>query len=123
MQIRLHHVHLTHPPGAEDEARRFYGELLSLTELSKPTELTGRGGLWFAVGDSQLHLGVEEESPESRRHLALQVPDLAAMRERLLRAGCCLEEAIPLEGMSRFYCRDPFGNRLELLELCKEATG
>jgi catechol 2,3-dioxygenase-like lactoylglutathione lyase family enzyme len=112
----LHHVQVTHPPGGEDVVRSFYSGVLGLAELPKPPELAGRGGVWFAAGSAQLHFGVEEPGPDSRRHVALAVSDLSALRERLLAAGSPVEEAIPLEGMERFYCRDPFGNRIELLE-------
>ena len=37
--IGIHHVQLAAPPGSEDEARRFYGDLLGLLELDKPDEL------------------------------------------------------------------------------------
>ena len=106
---------MTLPPGGEDAARAFYTGLLGLPELPKPPELAGRGGVWFAIGEVQLHLGVEEPGPPSRRHLAIQLQKLASVRRRLVAAGVPLEPAIPLEGMERFYCRDPFGARLELL--------
>ncbi len=121
MEYRLHHIQLTLPPGGEQDARRFYGQLLGLPELPKPEELAARGGIWFGVGAVQLHFGVEDPGPGSRRHIALQVPDLAAIRGRLLSAGFALEEAIPLNGMARCYCRDPFHNRLELLEITSDA--
>jgi catechol 2,3-dioxygenase-like lactoylglutathione lyase family enzyme len=35
----LHHVQLAIPEGGEDVARRFYGEILGMTELEKPPEL------------------------------------------------------------------------------------
>jgi catechol 2,3-dioxygenase-like lactoylglutathione lyase family enzyme len=114
---RLHHVHLTLPVGGEPEARRFYGELLGLPEVPKPPELEGRGGVWFQLGDAQLHLGIEEMGPASRRHVALLTDNLQGLRRRLQAAGVESEEAISLEGMERFYCRDPFGNRLEIVEM------
>ena len=121
--MRLHHVHLTLPPGGEGEARAFYSGLLGLPELPKPPELAGRGGVWLDLGDAQLHRGVELSGEESRRHIALQVGDLGALRQTLAGAGAGIEEAIPLEGMERFYCRDPFGNRLELLQVAEGQDG
>jgi hypothetical protein len=38
------HVQLAAPPGCEDAARRFFGELLGLRELEKPAALAARGG-------------------------------------------------------------------------------
>ncbi len=113
----VHHVQLTHPPGSEEAAREFYGGLLGLSELPKPPELSDRGGVWFAAGAVQLHFGVEAESPPSRRHVALEVDDLAAVRARLEGAGYSIEEAIGFPGARRFYSHDPFGNKLELISL------
>jgi catechol 2,3-dioxygenase-like lactoylglutathione lyase family enzyme len=113
--MQIHHAQLTLPPGAEGEARRFYTGLLGLPELPKPPELAGRGGVWFSLGEQQLHLGVEEPGPPSRRHIALRTGELAPVRRALEAAGVPVEEAIPLDGMERIYCRDPFGNKLELL--------
>ncbi len=89
--------------------------MLGLCEVPKPRELEGRGGVWFGLGGGQLHLGVEEPGPESRRHVALETDDLEGVRARLLASGARLEDAVPLAGIERFYCRDPFGNKLEIL--------
>ena len=55
----IHHVQLTVPNGAEEEARRFYCGALGLPEIQKPVGLTGRGGLWLQVGDHQVHIGLK----------------------------------------------------------------
>lgn len=108
-------MQLTHPAGAEQQAREFYAGLLGLQELSKPAELEGRGGVWFDAGGVQLHFGVEERGPDSRRHVALEAEDLPAVAEALARAGYPIEAAVPLDGYDRFYTRDPFGTKLELM--------
>ena len=56
----LDHVQVAAPPGCEREARGFYGRLLGLRELEKPEELRARGGVWFAAGAQELHVGVDE---------------------------------------------------------------
>jgi ribosomal protein S18 acetylase RimI-like enzyme len=108
------HVQVAAPPGSEDAARAFYGELLGLPELDKPERLRARGGAWFAVGDQQLHVGIEEDfAPARKAHPALAVPraaDLDALAERLAAAGHAVDRDGP-----RIYVADPFGNRLELL--------
>jgi len=113
----LHHVQLAMPDGGEDEARRFYGDLLGLDEEEKPPVLAKRGGVWFRRGDLRLHLGVEQEfRPARKAHPALLVHGLDALAERLGRAGVGLtwDEGFP--GMRRFYVDDPFGNRIEVME-------
>jgi catechol 2,3-dioxygenase-like lactoylglutathione lyase family enzyme len=108
------HVQIAAPPGGEPAARAFYGDLLGLPELPKPERLRPRGGAWFAVGDGQLHVGIEEPfSPARKAHPALAVPhatDLRALAERLAAAG----HEVAWDG-PRFYVADPFGNRLELI--------
>jgi catechol 2,3-dioxygenase-like lactoylglutathione lyase family enzyme len=108
------HVQVAAPPGGEDDARAFYGDLLGLAELPKPERLRPRGGVWFAVGDEQLHVGIEEPfAPARKAHPALAVPragDLRALADRVAAAG----HEVQWDG-PRFYVADPFGNRVELL--------
>ena len=114
MIAHLDHVQVAAPAASEAAARAFYGELLGLPELPKPERLRARGGVWFAVGDQQLHVGIEEPfAPARKAHPALAVPrasDLRALAAGLQSAG----HAITWDG-PRFYVEDPFGNRLELL--------
>jgi ketosteroid isomerase-like protein/catechol 2,3-dioxygenase-like lactoylglutathione lyase family enzyme len=116
----LDHVQLAAPPGCEAEARRFYGELLGLAELSKPEPLRERGGAWFALGEQQVHVGVERGFvPARKAHPALRVAGGAAALERLAarlsRAGAPVRFDEALAGLRRFYTEDPWGNRIELL--------
>ena len=110
----IDHVQVAAPPGGEEAARAFYGELLGLTEIPKPERLRPRGGVWFAVGDEQLHVGIEEPfAPARKAHPALAIAradDLRALADRLMAAG----HGVQWDG-ARCYVADPFGNRLELL--------
>lgn len=113
----LDHVQVAMPPGGEERARAFYGDLLGLPEIPKPANLAARGGVWFAVGPRQLHLGVEPDfRPARKAHPALRVHGLAELVERCRAAGVAVVEDEPLAGFDRVYLNDPFGNRLELLE-------
>lgn len=115
--VDLDHVQLAMPRGREDEARRFYGVVLELAELPKPSNLARRGGVWFQLGPRQLHLGVEDPFvPAKKAHAAMRVRDLLALKARLAEHGCMTREDEPLPGYHRFYADDPFGNRLEFLE-------
>jgi catechol 2,3-dioxygenase-like lactoylglutathione lyase family enzyme len=116
--VGLDHVQVAAPVGCEDAARRFYGTLLGLPELEKPEALRPRGGVWFACGSHQLHIGVAEEfTPAAKAHPALGFPtaDLDPLAERLAGAGCKVlwDETIP--GTRRFFTADPWGNRIELV--------
>jgi catechol 2,3-dioxygenase-like lactoylglutathione lyase family enzyme len=116
--LAIDHVQLAIPPGAEPAARQFYGELLGLREVTKPSALASRGGYWFA-GPTGLavHLGVEESfTPAGRAHPCFVVADLDATRRRLADAGATLQPDDSGLDVNRCYVRDPFGNRIELLD-------
>ncbi len=115
--LLLHHVQLAMPPGEEEAAVRFYGSILGLTLVDKPPELAPRGGVWFRDGDLEVHLGVEEPfSPARKAHPAFLVRNLEVLRERIETAGYRVTDDVPLAGFHRCHVRDPFGNRLELVE-------
>ncbi len=116
--VGLHHAQVCIPRGAEDEARRFYCGRLGLPEIEKPAALAGRGGLWLQVGDRQVHIGTEDgvNRAKSKAHLAYEVDDLAAWRQRLEAAGLAIIEDVPLPDHVRFFVRDPFGNRIEFAQ-------
>jgi catechol 2,3-dioxygenase-like lactoylglutathione lyase family enzyme len=116
--IGLDHVQLAAPPGGERDARRFFGDVLGLTEVEKPEPLRARGGVWFMLGAQQLHIGIEDPfSPARKAHPALRVsPDaLDTLAERLQSAGVAVTWDATLAEQRRFYTSDPFGNRIELL--------
>lgn len=114
----LDHVQLAMPAGGEEQARAFFGGVLEMTEIAKPAVLAARGGVWFAAGAVQLHLGVEAEfRPAHKAHPALLVDDLDAMLVRLRAADVAISDnEPPLEGYRRLHIHDPFGNRIELME-------
>jgi catechol 2,3-dioxygenase-like lactoylglutathione lyase family enzyme len=119
--VGLDHVQIAAPAGCEAEARRFYGTVLGLEEIDKPAVLAARGGVWFRAGPQELHVGVAAEFvPAAKAHPALRVSSPAAL-ERLAGvlddAGADVTWADPAEipGTTRFFVRDPWGNRLELI--------
>ncbi len=113
----IDHVQLAMPAGGEDNARRFYGEVLGIPEVPKPENLATRGGCWFETPALKVHLGVEADfRPARKAHPAFLVTDLARLVHDLEGAGFETVEDEPLEGWHRVYVYDPFGNRLELLE-------
>lgn len=116
--IGLDHVQVAAPIDGEGDARRFYGGLLGLSELEKPEALRGRGGVWFACGAHQLHVGVTRDfSPATKAHPALRVclGDLDRIAERLTAADGTVEWDDAIPGTRRFYTADPWGNRIELI--------
>jgi catechol 2,3-dioxygenase-like lactoylglutathione lyase family enzyme len=114
----LDHIQIAAPPGCEPAARHFFGDLLGLEEVPKPAPLSARGGCWFALGDRQLHIGVDPDfAPARKAHLALRVgpAELDDLAARLSSSGAPIawDTALPTE--RRFYSTDPWGNRIEFL--------
>ena len=106
------------PPACEAAAREFYGELLGLPELEKPEPLRPRGGVWLRCGEQQLHIGVDEPfEPARKAHPALAVSDYDELQARLREAGVDVEDDDSIPGLRRSYVHDPWGNRLELVEV------
>jgi catechol 2,3-dioxygenase-like lactoylglutathione lyase family enzyme len=114
----VHHVQVAMPKGGEAQARAFYGDVLGLAELPKPDELQGRGGCWFRLGATEIHLGADERyaEPSPKAHVAFVVDDLEATRAHLASRGVRIDEAVAIPGFRRFHAWDPFGFRLEFME-------
>jgi catechol 2,3-dioxygenase-like lactoylglutathione lyase family enzyme len=117
--IALHHIQLAMPPNGEEKAVHFYQDLLGIPQLVKPAGLDA-AGCWFEEGDLRVHLGVEQTFvPAKKAHPGLLVRDLPEVIRNVQAAGF---EAIwddRLEGFTRAYVTDPFGNRVELMEPLK----
>ncbi|GAA1676196.1 VOC family protein [Streptomyces yatensis] len=117
MIAALDHVQLAAPPGSEPALRTYYGKTLGMTEIPKPPALAAAGGLWFACGPVQLHLGIEPHfRPSHKAHPGLRVIDIEAFAARLAGQGAEVVWDERLPGHRRFYSEDPVGNRLEFLE-------
>ncbi len=116
--LTLDHVQIAIPADGEAEAQRFWGDVLGLTEIDKPAALQGRGGCWFQLGERQLHLGVDPHfRPAKKAHIALATSALNQVWDGLDAAGFPVHPDAPLDGRERFYSEDPFGNRVEFIEL------
>ncbi|TRY28037.1 glyoxalase [Brevibacillus sp. LEMMJ03] len=115
--IGLDHVQVAAPVGCEEEARRFFRDVLGMPEVPKPEALRRRGGVWFQCGSQTVHVGVEASfAPAKKAHPAFLTSDLEALRQRLEAAGVTVREGDEIPGVKRFFADDPFGNRLEFME-------
>jgi catechol 2,3-dioxygenase-like lactoylglutathione lyase family enzyme len=115
--LSIDHVQLAMPKGSEDRARSFYRDVLGMKEVPKPEELAKRGGCWFASGEAQVHLGVEEDfRPAKKAHPALAVAGLDEILVKCEALGIATKPDTQIDGRRRVHVFDPFGNRLELIE-------
>ncbi|HSE31316.1 MAG TPA: VOC family protein [Pyrinomonadaceae bacterium] len=125
MKPSIHHVNVTVPKAVEENSKHFYGVVMGLQEVPKPEESRARGGAWYQLGAMQLHLSIEDGPGEnciSKRHVCYTVDDLAVAEQKFRDAGVeILPDDIPTPGWSRFYVRDPGGNRLEIAQSTSEA--
>jgi len=115
--IRANHIHICVPPERLGEARAFYNDIIGLNEIERPNHLFSSAGHWFTIGDIELHIGVEPALKRSIRHTAFEVADVAAARVLLTANGIEIVEEPVIPGRTRFAFIDPFGNRMELLQL------
>ena len=116
--VAIDHVQLAMPEAGEASAQEFYEGLLGLRRVPKPPHLERRGGCWFENDSVKVHLGVDADfRPARKAHPALVVQDLDRLVERLRAAGVTVHDDERLGGHIRAFVDDPFGNRIELLEL------
>jgi catechol 2,3-dioxygenase-like lactoylglutathione lyase family enzyme len=113
----LHHAAITVPTEGLEKARHFYSELLGLEEAPRPAAELGRPGIWYRVGESELHIQARDgyRAERGEHHPALVVDDVPGLKAHLVANGVEIQDAQPLSDRERFFARDPFGNRLEFL--------
>jgi catechol 2,3-dioxygenase-like lactoylglutathione lyase family enzyme len=109
---RLHHVNVAVDDLAAAQA--FYGEHLGLPLAERPD--FGFPGLWFDLGQGQLHLvELEHAEPGVFDHFALEVDDLDSTAAALEKAGFAVDRVPHLAGAGhQGFVRDPAGNVVEL---------
>ncbi|MEM8857863.1 MAG: VOC family protein [Chloroflexota bacterium] len=117
--LKFHHVQLTIPIGKEPAAKEFYCQILGFREIEKPEPLKPNGGFWLETGNIQLHIGVEDgvERWRTKQHPAFETKDLIRLKKYLLSHNVELKTATPIPGFDRCYIYDPFGNRIELIQV------
>jgi|SRR5882672_4400687 len=117
--IAVNHVNVTVPAALETAAKHFYGVVLGLRQIPKPTGTRQNMGAWFELGSMQLHLSTEEgvANEASDRHVCYQVTDIAAADLHFRNSGIeVIADGRPIRGQSRFFVRDPGGNLIEITQ-------
>jgi catechol 2,3-dioxygenase-like lactoylglutathione lyase family enzyme len=114
---RIDHFHICVPPERLKEAKDFYMNMIGLELIDRPDHLFSSAGYWLNIGNVQLHIGVEPALPHTIRHTALEVIDVDAARRHLEDNNIEIVEEPDIPGRRRFAFIDPFGNRMELLQI------
>ena len=104
-----------------DDARRFYGEILSLTELERPPEIAANfRSAWYLLGSSELHVVENKDfrpldSPLAP-HIAVATSDFRAVTEQIVDRGgeFTYGPGKGPDGILRAIMKDPTGNTLEI---------
>lgn len=100
-------------------SRAFYEGLLGFQPNPNRPNF-GFEGVWYDIGENQVHLMVvpnpytEVEHPAHGGrdiHIAFSVDDVEAVRAELENAG--ISCSMSLSGRAALFCRDPDGNALE----------
>ena len=118
--VRGHHFSFT--VSDLERSRRFYEDVLGLRPIPRPD--FGFPGVWYQVGETQIHLIARPENATPRdpkppltplaNHSALEIASYDAARRALQRAEIAFFE---LGGEARqIFLHDPDGNTLELIE-------
>jgi glyoxylase I family protein len=99
-----------------ERSRRFYGGLLGLKEIPRPSTFDFVV-VWYDLGNMHVHLLLKEQADTiSPRHFALRVADAKAAREHFRKHGVETSETTLIPGADRFFIRDPDGNRIEIIQ-------
>jgi catechol 2,3-dioxygenase-like lactoylglutathione lyase family enzyme len=120
---QINHVQVCIPPNCEEEARRFYIDVLQLDEIAKPPALVKNGGFWLQLPSKmQVHVGIDAVTQRTKAHICFEVDDLRRARAYLRSHRVRFykennEDENDIPGQIRFSIYDPFNNRIELVQV------
>jgi catechol 2,3-dioxygenase-like lactoylglutathione lyase family enzyme len=120
----IHHVQITIPTGKSEKAKEVYCGHLGLKEIPKPKVPIKNGGFWIQLREIQIHVGEEKgvNRQSTKAHICYEVIDLHGWRKKITELKLPISEGTAIPGIDRFEFRDPFGNRVELLQKLAPTT-
>lgn len=110
--------HVSLPVNDIDEAVEFVEDVFDLDRI--PSVNSDAPGVWFRLGDAQLHLTERGSSAPTIHHFALNVDNFAEVYEKVVERDALDGETFgsPLyifpDGTVQMYFRDPSGNLIEV---------
>jgi hypothetical protein len=109
---------LAMPAGGEAEVVAFCEGILCIPHVPELDHLAARGGCWFEDGDLEIHLGVDADfRPATKAHAAFIVDDVRSLAAAVVAAGLVVNATSHRPAHDRVYVSDPFGDRIELMQL------
>ena len=85
-------------------------------EIPKPENLKGAWRVLVSVWLTEVHIGIQQDFiPAKKAHPGFTVNALDQLKSQLVEANYVISVEPPIDGRSRFFTHDPFGNRLEFL--------
>ncbi|MEG4506498.1 VOC family protein [Microcoleus sp. F6_B4] len=103
-----------------EQSQHFYSTVLKLQKIDRDLKFPG---IWYQIGDFQLHLilgatiipdAVDQAKWGRNRHLAFSVANLEAAKQQLIAHNCPFQ--MSASGRSALFTQDPDGNIIELSE-------
>lgn len=104
-----------------EQAEQFYSNILGLSKVERTLKYPG---VWYQVGDFQIHLIVDPTVATElvnpgkwgrNPHVALAVENLDEAKTQLLAQGCSVQASA--SGRAALFTQDPDGNIIELSQL------
>ncbi len=101
-----------------DKSAHFYGNVLGLTKVDRSLKYPG---VWYQIGDYQIHLIVHpefkkildnEEKLGRNPHIAMAVTDLEQAKQKLATHGYPFQ--VSASGRQALFTQDPDGNIIEI---------
>lgn len=122
--VKLHHVSFA--SRNLEASRAFFGGVLGFPEIHRPG--FNFRGIWYELGDRQLHIIENPASDPAARghagrsdHLALEVADTEAVRQALRSHDVPFQEGGNRHlGMEQVFCFDPDGHAIEFVRYFNE---
>src|SRR4028118_626477 len=102
------------------KSEEFYSSILGLSKIDRKLKFPG---IWYQIGNFQIHLIVaatiipdaaDNEKLGRNRHLAFSVANLEAAKQQLIAHNCPFQ--MSASGRSALFTQDPDGNIIELSE-------
>lgn len=100
-----------------ERSEHFYGQILGLQKVERPLKYPG---VWYQIGDYQLHLIVAPTVPTDKQqekwgqnpHIAFAVVNLQVVKDELSAKNYTFEASA--SGREAIFVKDPDGNIIEL---------